>query len=74
MPGLILYTQQNPNSIHSVLLLISDITLKYSYLGRSDPLYEEINIVCDQVHDYILGLTVKIVQTPNLDEKTLNIL
>lgn len=40
MPGLILYAQQNPNSIHSVLLLISDITLKYSYLGRSDPLYE----------------------------------
>lgn len=74
MPGLILYSQQNPNSIHSVLLLISDITLKYSYLGRSDPLYEEINLVCDQVQNYILDLTVKIIQSTNLDDKTLHIL
>lgn len=40
IPGLIHYAEQNPASIHSILLLIQDITRKYSYLSRSDPLYE----------------------------------
>lgn len=74
MPGLIQYANQNTGSIHSVLLLISDITEKYSYLGRSDPLYEEIILVCNQVHDFILDLTAKIIQASSLDDKTLNIL
>lgn len=74
MIGLIHYATQNTNSIHSVLLLISDITEKYSYLSRSDPLYEEIILVCDQVHDFILDLTAKIIQAQSLDDKTLAIL
>ena len=67
MPGLIQYATQNPNAIHSVLLLIQDITTKYSYLGRSDPLYEEIILVCDQVHDYILQITFNIIQSQSMD-------
>lgn len=31
------------------------ITYKYSYLTRSDPLYREINIVCDALHDTLLS-------------------
>lgn len=61
MPGLINYATQNSNAIHSVLLLIQDITAKYSYLGRSDPLYEEIILVCNQIHDYILQITFNII-------------
>lgn len=74
MTGLILYAGQNSNSIHSVLLLIQDITRKYSLLTRSDPLYEEIILVCDQVHDFLLDLTVKIIQSQSMDEGTLAIL
>ena len=74
MIGLVQYASENAGSIHSVLLLIKDITFKYSYLSRSDPLYEEIIMVCDQLHDFLLELTLKIVQTANLDQGTLEIL
>ena len=74
IPGLIQYATQNSNSIHSVLLLIQDITAKYSILSRSDPLYEEIILVCDQTHDFLLDLTMKIIQSENLNAKTLGIL
>lgn len=72
--GLIQYAGQNSNSIHSVLLLIQDITAKYSILSRSDPLYEEIILVCDQTHDFLLDLTMKIIQSQNMNEATLGIL
>lgn len=74
MTGLIQYASLNSNSIHSVLLLIQDITRKYSLLTRSDPLYEEIILVCDQVHDFLLDLTVKIIQSQSMDARTLGIL
>ena len=74
MPGLIAYAGQNPNSIHPVVLLIQDITRKYSLLSRSDPLYEEIILVCDQVHEFLLELTFKIIQSQNMNEGTLAIL
>ena len=35
--------------------LLAMITYKYSYLTRSDPLYREINIVCDALHDTLLN-------------------
>jgi len=40
MPGLMAYATQNSPAIHLVLQLIKDITFKYSYLSRSDPLYD----------------------------------
>ena len=74
MLGLMQYANQNPNSIQPVLLLIQDITKKYSVLSRSDPLYEEIIMVCDQTHDFLLDLTVKIIQSQSKDSGTLAIL
>lgn len=67
MMGLIQYANQNSNSIHLVLLLIQDITRKYSLLTRSDSLYTEIILVCDQVHDFIYGLTTKIIESQAKD-------
>lgn len=74
MIGLVQYASQNVGAIQSVLLLIQDITFKYSYLSRSDPLFEEIILVCDQVHDFLLEMTFKIIQTANMDKATLEIL
>ena len=34
-----------------------EITNKYSYLTRSDPLYHEIIIVCNEFHNFLLTLT-----------------
>jgi len=34
-----------------------EITNKYSYLTRSDPLYHEIIIVCNEFHKFLLTLT-----------------
>lgn len=39
MVGIIGYCEQNPAATGSVLKLIQDITHKYTYLSRSDPLY-----------------------------------
>lgn len=36
---------------------MSEITNKYSYLSRSDPLYHEIIIVCNQFQQFLLKLT-----------------
>jgi hypothetical protein len=38
--SLVGWASQNPQSITAVLKLMENITHKYSYLGRSDELYE----------------------------------
>lgn len=47
MISLLAYVSQAPGSTMAVLKLIQSITYKYSYEGRSDPLYEEIIQVCN---------------------------
>jgi hypothetical protein len=75
MPGLIQYTTEKTDSILTVLRLISDITYKYSVEQRSDPLYAEIILVCDQTHDFLLSITGKIITSNvNFDDNTLQIL
>lgn len=54
----------------AVLKLIQSISYKYSYEQRSDPLYEEIILVCNQAHDFMLHLT-PIILTKAMD-KTAN--
>ena len=36
---------------------MAEITNKYSYLTRSDPLYSEINLTCDAFHNFLLSVT-----------------
>jgi hypothetical protein len=60
---LIAYAAKNPPSISAVLKLLEDITHKYTYLSRSDPLYEEIIKVCDEAHDFLKDLTTNVLQT-----------
>lgn len=36
---------------------MSEITHKYSYLSRSDPLYHEIIIVCNEFQKFLLTIT-----------------
>ncbi len=60
---LINYSKQNSSSINTVLKLIEDITVKYTHLSRSDPLYEEIIKVCDEIHDFLKDLTTMTLQT-----------
>jgi len=40
LTSLMSYSIQYPNSTTAVLKLIEDITYKYTYSSRSDPLYE----------------------------------
>lgn len=53
---------QNPAFIRPVLELLQEITHKYTYLSRSDPLYGEIIKVCDEMHDYLKDLTTGVLQ------------
>lgn len=48
------YVNQVPAGVTAMLKLIQSISLKYTYSSRSDPLFEEIIIVCDQMHDFLL--------------------
>lgn len=63
LPTLLQQAQENPRSITAMLKLIQSISHKYSYLSRSDPLYHEIIIMCDTVHDFLLSLTVNLLQS-----------
>lgn len=45
--NLISYARQNPQSTIATLKMIQSISHKYSYESRSDPLYEEITLVCN---------------------------
>lgn len=36
---------------------MAEITHKYSYMTRSDPLYNEINISCDAIHNFLIAAT-----------------
>ena len=53
-------TQQNPGFIIRFLKLLRDITNRYGYSARSDPLYKEIIFVCNQTHDYLMKLAAGI--------------
>ena len=46
-----------------MIKLIESISYKYTYEQRSDPLYEEIIIMCDQTHDFFLELTVNTIRS-----------
>lgn len=62
LDNLLAYVAQQPASIAAVLKLLQSITHKYSYESRSDPLYEEIIFMCDRVHDFLLELTLSVLQ------------
>ena len=62
MPNLLAYSCQQPGAIIATLKLIQSISYKYSYESRSDPLYQEIIKVCDEVHDFLLELTANRLQ------------
>lgn len=62
MVFLLEYCRHNGQAMGSVLKLIEDITHKYTYLSRSDPLYEEIIKVCNEVHDFLKDLTTAVLQ------------
>ena len=49
-------TKKNNNLIEPFLQLAWSLTERYSYETRSDPLYKEINLVCDQLHNYLFQL------------------
>ena len=49
-------TKKNFSLIEPFLQLAHSLTERYSYESRSDPLYKEIIIVCDQLHDYLWQL------------------
>jgi exportin-2 (importin alpha re-exporter) len=75
--NLLAYAIQNNGAILAVLKLIQSISHKYSYEQRSDPLYEEIIIVCDEIHDFLIELmknTVSKVMAGNASEFEVNIL
>lgn len=60
--NLLNYLREVPNSMAAVLKLIQNISNKYSSESRSDPLYEEIIFMCDKTHDFLLDLTLNILQ------------
>jgi exportin-2 (importin alpha re-exporter) len=62
LTGTLNYVLQFPNALVAALKLIQSISHKYTYESRSDPLYEEIIIVCDTVHDFLLELAVNTLQ------------
>lgn len=75
--NLLAYAIQNNGAILAVLKLIQSISHKYSYEQRSDPLYEEIIIVCDEAHDFLIELmknTVSKVMGGNASEFEMKIL
>lgn len=47
---------------------MSEITHKYSYLSRSDPLYHEINVTCDTFHKFLLEMTRNTIQSVLQDQ------
>ncbi len=69
LSDLLAYVNQVPTSTIAVLKIIQSISYKYTYESRSDPLYEEIIIMCNEMHDYLLDLTINILarvhQNPN---------
>ena len=62
LQNLLAYACQNSNGIIPVLKLIQSISYKYTYESRSDPLYEEIIMMCNEVHDFLLELTANTLQ------------
>ena len=52
----------HPDYIYKALKLVFKLTEKYTYSSRSDPLYEEIIITCDTVHNNLLLLAQSILQ------------
>ena len=69
LPNILSYAIQNGNGTIPVLKLIQTISDKYTKEQRSDPLYEEIIIMCNNVHDYLLELTVNVVKNAMQDPK-----
>lgn len=55
--GYIDFNFQNNEQTIKILKLLDKITDRYSYTMRSDELFTEIIIVCDDCHDYLYKLT-----------------
>lgn len=43
-------------------------------MGRSDPLYEEIILVCNEAHDFLMNLTLNILQNNSIDNNMMVVL
>ncbi|KAM3139477.1 hypothetical protein pb186bvf_008502 [Paramecium bursaria] len=54
-----------PEFTYKILKLVRKFTNKYSYLGRSDPLYLEINQTCDGLHNPLIQLAILQTQRPD---------
>ena len=60
--NLLSYARQAPEGLLPVLKMVQSISNKYSIESRSDPLYEEIIVMCEKTHDFLLELTVTFLQ------------
>lgn len=67
---LLAYASQNKQAIGAILILLQDITHKYTVMSRSDPLYAEIIKVCDEAHDFLKDLTTSVLQRVIADSNT----
>jgi hypothetical protein len=57
------YATQNNAAISPVIVLLEEMTHKYTTSSRSDPLYAEIIKVCNELHDFFKQLTSSILQS-----------
>jgi hypothetical protein len=57
MKVLVAKVADNAGHTQRILLLMTMITYRYTYSMRSDPLYREIILVCDDTHDFLLRVT-----------------
>ena len=57
---LINYATQNNAAIGPIVVLLEEMTHKYTTSSRSDPLYAEIIKVCNELHDFFNQLTSSI--------------
>lgn len=53
---------QSPAHTLRVLTLMTMLTYRYTYSSRSDPLYSEIILVCDDTHDFLLRVTESVLE------------
>jgi hypothetical protein len=57
MKTLVIKVTENSANTLRVVTLMTMITYRYTYSSRSDPLYSEIILVCDDTHDFLLRVT-----------------
>lgn len=70
MKVLSIKANENAGRTLRVLTMMTMLTYRYTYSTRSDPLYLEIILVCDDTHDFLLRVTdsaLECVLMPQLD-------